>query len=59
MPVTLHSSPQSSQQNRAAADIDSEPGEAKRSKWGQKSRGIDQFNDRRVLRGRYGLSNYT
>jgi len=32
MPVTLHSSPQSSQQNRAAADIDSEPGEAKKSK---------------------------
>jgi len=48
MPVTFHSSPRSSQQKSAAADTDSEPWEAKKTKPGQKSRGIDQFKDPRV-----------
>jgi len=48
MPVTFHSSPRSSQQKRAAADTDSEPREAKKTKQGQKSKGIDQFKDPRV-----------
>jgi len=48
MPVTFHSSAHSSQQKRAAADTDSEPREAKKTKRGQKSRGIDQFKDPRV-----------
>jgi len=44
MPVTFHSSPQSSQEKHAAADTDSEARDAKMSKRGQKSRGIDQFH---------------
>ena len=46
--MTFHSSPRSSQQKRAAADADSEAREAKKTKGGQKSRGIDQFKDPRV-----------
>ena len=48
MPVSFHSSSRSSQQKRAAADTDSEPREAKKTKRGQKLRGIDQFKDPRV-----------
>jgi len=48
MPVMFHSSPHSSQQKRAAADTDSEPREAKKTKRGQKSIGIDQFKDPQV-----------
>jgi len=48
MPVTFHSSPRSSQQKRAASDTDSEHWEAKQTKQGQKSRGIDQFKDPQV-----------
>jgi len=48
MPVAFHPSPRSSQQKRAAADTDSKPQEAKKTKRGQKSRGIDQFQDPRV-----------
>ena len=48
MPVTIHSSPRSSQQKRAAADTDSKPQEGKKTKRGQMSRGIDQFNNPRV-----------
>jgi len=45
MPVSFHSSPRSSQQKRAAADNDSKPHEVKKTKRGQKSRGIDKFKD--------------
>jgi hypothetical protein len=48
MPVTIHSSPRSSKQKRAAAVTDSEPREAKKTKRGQKSRDIDKFKDPRV-----------
>jgi len=51
MPVSFHSSPRSSQQKRAAADTDSEPREAKKTKRGQKSEGIDQFKEPRVRKG--------
>jgi hypothetical protein len=45
MPVSFHSSPRRSQQKHAAADTDSEPQEAKKTKRGQKTRGIARFND--------------
>jgi len=48
MPVTFHSGPRSSQQKGVAADTHTEPREAKKTKQGQKLRGIDQVKDPRV-----------
>jgi hypothetical protein len=48
MPVTIHSSPQTSQQKRATADTDSEHWEAKKTNREQRSSDSDQFKNPQV-----------